>query len=100
MQISDKDIHSLVHSTIYTRGRNYFNNGQVRLLDIEEDYFSAEVVGTYDYTVEVHYENGEFDVSCNCPYWDNCKHIVAAMLEAKRFYDDKIHKRLKRKDLN
>jgi len=88
MKINKNDIRSLVSSTIFARGSIYYKKGRVNLVDIEEDYFSAIVRGTYDYDVEVHHENGEFAVSCNCPYWDNCKHIVAAMLEAKNFYDN------------
>lgn len=87
MKISKRDIQDLVSSTIYTRGSNYYNNDRVRMLEIEENYFRALVQGTYEYEVEVRYEDGDYDMSCNCPYWDICKHIVAAMLEAKDFYD-------------
>ena len=87
MKITNSDIRRLVSSTIYARGKNYYKNGRVRLIEIEENYFCAEVLGTYEYKVEVHYEYGDFGVSCNCPYWDICKHIVAAMLEAKNFYE-------------
>ena len=89
MNITTKDIRSLVTSTIYSRGLGYYRAGHVHLVTIEDDYFFAEVSGTYDYEVRVNSKGHVYHVECNCPYWDNCKHIVAAMLEAKDYYDSK-----------
>ncbi|MFQ5709206.1 MAG: SNF2-related protein [bacterium] len=91
MKITNEDIRNLVSTRIFRRGVDYYHSGFVELLDVEEHAFRAIVSGTYDYMVEVRQDDeGWFDASCNCPYWDECKHIVAAMLEAKEYYDSNV----------
>lgn len=87
MKISIDDIRNLVSSTIFNRGVRYFKQKRVNLTNIELDKFEAEVIGTDLYLVYVASVNGEFHISCTCPYWDTCKHVVATMLQAKEYYD-------------
>lgn len=88
MKIAVSDIRKLVPSRIYDRGVRYYRDGRVHLLETERDYFKAMVYGTDDYIVEVYEEeDGSFYAECDCPYFFDCKHIVAAMLAAKDYYD-------------
>ena len=89
MKITKQDIRDLVSYRVYERGVVYYHQGRVQLLTQSEDSFSALVRGSKNYQVFVDYheEDDWFDVDCTCPYWDVCKHIVAAMLTAKREYE-------------
>jgi superfamily II DNA or RNA helicase len=73
-------------TTIYQRGLSYFKKG--RVIDVEYDpnevSWSATVIGSEDYQVEINLLQGKIDASCDCPAYTNfgpCKHIVAALLE-------------------
>ncbi|MCG8606595.1 DEAD/DEAH box helicase [bacterium] len=88
MKITKSDIRSLVPDQIYQRGLGYYRFGHVRLMEAGVEHFKAVVSGSEDYLVEVTEEpDGWIFAECNCPYWDDCKHIVAAMLAAKDYYD-------------
>ncbi|MFQ5603651.1 MAG: SNF2-related protein [bacterium] len=89
MKISKEEIRDLVEDRIYARGVNYYKSGRVQIIEIEHDHFKAFVSGTEDYLVEVEAdEDGDwYFAECNCPYWADCKHIVAALLTAKDYYD-------------
>jgi len=76
MQISIRELRSSFEPHIFKRGQRYYKEGRVEIISLSNDSFTAEVAGTD----VIHGE-------CNCPYWDNCKHMVAAVLEAKEFYD-------------
>lgn len=87
MNITITDIRKLVPRMIYERGASYHRAGRVQLIESAPDFFKAVVSGTNDYLVEVQQEeDGWLQAECNCPYWDTCKHIVAALLTAKDFY--------------
>ncbi len=87
MKISLNEICDLVPRHIFQRGKEYYDWGRVYLLETGPDYFRAIVTGTQDYFVEVEKEQDWLYAECSCPYWDDCKHIVAALLAAKDFYD-------------
>ncbi|NIR51570.1 DEAD/DEAH box helicase family protein [candidate division KSB1 bacterium] len=88
MKITKQDIRNLVTGTIYLRGETYYRQKRVRILEIDPHYFEAVVSGTDDYIVTVEEEGeGWFFAECTCPYWDDCKHIVAALLTAKDHYE-------------
>jgi uncharacterized Zn finger protein len=82
MSFQLKNFESHLPSDILTKGRDYWNEGNVDNLAQDGDTWTAEVYGTDDYTVEVGLEDGEVtDWSCDCPYdWgDTCKHVVAVL---------------------
>ena len=89
MKITNNDIRRMVPRHIYVRGEQYYESGRVHLIETESDCFEAIVSGTYDYHVEVSQEkDGWLYAECSCPYWSDCKHIVAAMLAAKYYYEE------------
>ena len=85
IDLNEKFIKSFSGSTIFERGFDYYENGNVSNLEyFEEDKkISASVSGNYgDYEVEISFENDDIDADCDCPYEGYpCKHIVAVLLE-------------------
>lgn len=80
-------------TTIYQRGLSYFKKG--RVIDVEYDpneaAWSATVIGSEDYQVEIYLVQGDIDASCDCPAYTTfgpCKHIVAALLEIMDLQQD------------
>ena len=78
---------SLFSSTILRRGEDYYNNGAVSQLEMDDDQLTAVVSGTEDYDVEIDLEDGEVeDMYCTCPYAEDgsyCKHMAAALFAAE-----------------
>lgn len=75
-----------VTKTVFERGMEYFKEGKVFNLKIEETRTEADVEGTkQDYFVEMEYDSKGFMGDCDCPYMENnhndyCKHIVAVAI--------------------
>lgn len=71
---------------IYMRGLNYFRSGNVASLVVTRDgKLRATVHGTRNYSAVLYLdEAGRLAGECNCPYEDNCKHLVAIVLEARK----------------
>ncbi|NIA30238.1 MAG: DEAD/DEAH box helicase family protein [Actinobacteria bacterium] len=88
MEIQTDNIKNYAGSVIYGRGLRYYKQGRVRLDEIELERFTAIVSGTYDYTVRAERVGEKIYTSCTCPYWTTCKHVVAALLTAKDYYDE------------
>jgi len=88
MQISIRELRFSFEPHIFRRGQRYYKEGRVEIISLSNDSFTAEVAGTDVYEVKV-WSNKKDNIhgECSCPYWDNCKHMVAAVLEAKEFYD-------------
>lgn len=83
------DWQKLFNEETYNRGIDYYNNGQVREIAIQEDgeHFNAEVKGNspYFYRVSgrVRNESTVSELKCTCPWakkGHRCKHEVAALL--------------------
>lgn len=72
----------------YERGDQYFKNGHVRKIWVEDNKLYANVLGSYDkYKVLIEDNNSSFTYHCTCPFsGDCCKHVVAAGLA---FFADK-----------
>ncbi|HEV7381179.1 MAG TPA: SWIM zinc finger family protein, partial [Dyadobacter sp.] len=73
-------------TTIHIRGREYYHNGAVNVLEEENGVWCAEVEGSEIYSVEVELSDaGEIEAyTCDCPHEaDVCKHIVAVFYELK-----------------
>lgn len=67
---------------IVQRGYDYYMNHHViDIMQIDNCNWQAEVEGTEPYTVDIVIEaNGDItDATCDCPYDDDCKHIVAVL---------------------
>jgi hypothetical protein len=78
-----KEFKKTVGSTIWSRGKNYFEDGAVTdLQDNGDGNWNATVSGNDDYevTVDIKFDHiQEWD--CDCPYdGDICKHVVATVL--------------------
>ena len=74
----------VIPSQILTRGRDYFNRGNIVDLsyDEEENVWEAQVEGTELYDVRIEQaDSGALDYSCTCPYdmGEHCKHIAAVL---------------------
>lgn len=71
----------------YARGEQYFEEGSVTALQVEEAYVRAKVQGTHLYRVKLWETDGKLDYSCTCPLYQRdevfCKHCVAAALAAR-----------------
>jgi hypothetical protein len=81
-------------STIYSRGASYRSNVYNLKAEKKKDktIYSAEVIGTEEYEVNIHdLGGGVFMSECDCPfdYEDVCKHVVAVALEiADKFVEE------------
>ncbi len=80
---TQKKIKNLADEVIYERGSDYFQNGAVAKIRIEDNKLFAEVFGSQgNYEVEIEERDGKFAWKCSCPYdGDICKHVVATGLE-------------------
>jgi uncharacterized Zn finger protein len=88
--LSPKLLQSLAGEPSYSRGEEYFEEGRVTNIRIEDDLISAKVRGSYPYRIEFWEENEELNYSCSCPFYQDseafCKHCVAtglAVLQAE-----------------
>lgn len=94
MKITHEQLISYAGRDIYNRGLRYYKQNKVRLKDVELMRFEALVNGTDEYIVYAEQVGDRIYGSCTCPYWTTCKHIVAALLAAKDFYEKNLDKLL------
>ncbi len=81
-QLSWSDLTDWAGEKIVSRGKSYQKNGSVSDLSLARDgELIAWVNGTERYVTAVRYEEGELRSRCTCPYWSDCKHAVAVVLE-------------------
>ena len=77
-----KDLEDWAGTTIVGRGRTYQRNSSVSDLGITpEGALIAYVLGSARYVTQVAIQDGDLTSECTCPYWTNCKHAVAVVLE-------------------
>lgn len=77
-----KNFHKQIDPSLLNRGRNYFEDSNVKdLIEEEPDYWSATVLGSEEYFVDIELKNSTIKAySCDCPHdADICKHIVAVL---------------------
>jgi superfamily II DNA or RNA helicase len=71
-----------------SRGRAYFQQGAVDLIEGDASRVEATVQGTRRYRVFIARKQDSFEVACTCPYYDRelltCKHIWATFLAAEQ----------------
>ncbi len=77
-----EDLEDWAGTTIVSRGRTYQRNSSVSDLGITpEGALIAYVLGSARYVTQVAIQDGDLTSECTCPYWTNCKHAVAVVLE-------------------
>ncbi len=77
-----EDLEDWAGTTIVSRGRTYQRNSSVSDLGItSEGILIAYVLGSARYVTQVAIQDGDLTSECTCPYWTNCKHAVAVVLE-------------------
>ena len=77
-----EDLEDWAGTTIVGRGRTYQRNSSVSDLGITpEGALIAYVLGSTRYVTQVVIQDGDLTSECTCPYWTNCKHAVAVVLE-------------------
>ena len=68
---------------ILERGRAYFEEDRVSVLERTEDGYTATVEGTEEYEVEILLDGDSIeDMLCDCPYAEDgnaCKHMAAVL---------------------
>ena len=71
---------------ILERGRAYFEEDRVSVLERTEDGYTATVEGTEEYEVEILLDGDSIeDMLCDCPYAEDgnaCKHMAAVLFAA------------------
>lgn len=76
------DLEAWAGSKIVTRGKSYHKRGRVKdLVRTSDGKLIAWVHGSERYASLVYFEGGELESVCTCPYWAECKHAVATVLE-------------------
>jgi tetratricopeptide (TPR) repeat protein len=70
---------------VFARGKDYYDDGDVALLSIDNDRVLAQVAGTEDYRTVLTGRGRKIGGECSCPAfrdWGFCKHMVATALAA------------------
>ncbi len=75
-------------SQVRARGRHYFEDGAVTIVDASAGRIKAKVQGNELYQVQIRFaDEGILKYKCTCPYFDQygpCKHLWATLLEAQK----------------
>ncbi|MBT3472089.1 MAG: DEAD/DEAH box helicase [Gammaproteobacteria bacterium] len=85
-----KKLFQSFHSDYVARGRSYFERNRVEFVNLKKDGgLSAIVSGRQFYQVNIEPividgDQWVVDGDCSCPVHYNCKHVVAALLEAEK----------------
>lgn len=84
---------------IIERGRRYFDSGCVSDLTVQKGEASADVYGSRCYHVKIKWEDNEITkMSCDCPYEDDCKHMVAVLYALRTVKEPKGRKKAEKLD--
>jgi uncharacterized Zn finger protein len=81
--LSETSFKTLAGDAAYASGLDYYNDGRVIELNINDTNIQAQVNGSETYSVTLIHTNKVFEGSCSCPasdHFDFCKHCVAASL--------------------
>ncbi|MBN1480161.1 ATP-dependent helicase [candidate division KSB1 bacterium] len=84
-EIAIDEIRRYFSQTIYSRGVSYYRQGRVEIVDLNTERLIAHVRGSRLYTVTVDFYDEYWEMECDCPYWTDCKHMVAALLKARDY---------------
>lgn len=85
LDLFDEKLDELFKSQIKARGRDYYYNQMVYSCSETTNNYIAFVQGTgfgkeYEVKIEKNKQGRVKSMSCNCPYFDNCKHEYATIL--------------------
>ena len=70
----------LFDEIILKKGKDYFDSGCVEHLSVKQREADADVWGTHLYHVRIKWNNRKITaMQCDCPYDDDCKHMVAVL---------------------
>ena len=79
-------------SQILERGRSYYRKGLVQNLEKIGDSYSAEVIGSIPYAVDILKKSeNKLSMFCTCPHADDgnkCKHMAAVCFEIEEFFGE------------
>jgi uncharacterized Zn finger protein len=81
--LSETSFKTLAGDAAYASGLDYYNDGRVIELNINDTNIRAKVNGSETYSVTLIHTSKIFEGSCSCPasdHFDFCKHCVAASL--------------------
>lgn len=77
-----------VSRKIRLRGREYLERRAVQIIFADEEFISAQVSGSQEYTVDLELERENLVFSCDCPFFDEhleaCAHVWATLLEMEK----------------
>jgi uncharacterized Zn finger protein len=95
MTITFSNFKKTISSQVLSRGREYFQSGNIADLSFDEEQmlWEAQVIGTTQYDVSVlQAPNGSLACSCDCPYAeeDYCKHVAAVLYAIEDGYPEYI----------
>jgi len=94
---------NLFSRKILSRGKFYYDAGNVNFLKKEQNTYSAHVEGSDLYKVTVQLERGHIrKMNCSCPYaWAGmrCKHMAAVMYEIEKREASAVKKQSKKEHL-
>ncbi len=88
MNITLENIKAYANDSVYKKGVRLYKQSKVELLETGLVQFKATVENDETHNVQVEQENGKFYSSCTCPSWGTCEHVIAALLEAKTWYNE------------
>jgi uncharacterized Zn finger protein len=81
--LNEDVLRSIAGHQSFTRGADYYADGNVLSIEEQNDSFAAKVQGTHLYHVEVWVDADGLAFECDCPMGEDlnfCKHCVAASL--------------------
>jgi uncharacterized Zn finger protein len=74
------DITDLIEEPYLSRGRDYFDQGKVQIISVDESQCKSKVIGSYVYRATLWYDGPFLSGECSCPafvYYGLCKHMAA-----------------------
>ena len=80
MKLHYEDITDLIEEPYLSRGRDYFNQGKVQIISVDESRCKSKVIGSYVYRATLWYDGPFLSGECSCPafvYFGPCKHMAA-----------------------
>lgn len=80
MHITFHDLKTLTEEPYFSRGRSYYQEGNVKLISVLSNQVKARVIGTRLYQVVLSRKGSHLVGTCNCPAVEDfgpCKHIAA-----------------------
>lgn len=83
MKLRREHIKAFIGEPYFSRGVEYFKDGQIKLTAISETLVKAKASGTRVYKVEATFENSRVGGQCSCPAFEEfgpCKHLAATLL--------------------